>query len=165
MADEANRSVSLRYCCVKFTLMRFRISCEIKKRKEAGLFNSGGAQATVTMFILEPKSVLMEEQDQKLKDSEAAIVALQVLLANKNSFPNVWIPTFDLFLSGRNVKLLQTSELSGGEGAIERSSFSLENSHTSKEYLEKQMIEVENNLRELLQQDPGLARQIMAMSV
>ncbi|KAL0337174.1 UNVERIFIED_CONTAM: hypothetical protein Scaly_1992500 [Sesamum calycinum] len=64
-------------------------------------------------FILEPKSVLMEEQDQKLKDSEAAIVALQ----------------------------------------------------TSKEYLEKQMIEVENNLRELLQQDPGLARQIMAMSV
>ncbi|XP_011078183.1 prefoldin subunit 1 [Sesamum indicum] len=64
-------------------------------------------------FILEPKSVLMEEQDQKLKDSEAAIVALQ----------------------------------------------------TSKEYLEKQMAEVENNLRELLQQDPGLARQIMAMSV
>lgn len=36
---------------------------------------------------------------------------------------------------------------------------------TSKEYLEKQMAEVENNLRELLQQDPGLARQIMAMSV
>ncbi|CAI0553325.1 unnamed protein product [Linum tenue] len=36
---------------------------------------------------------------------------------------------------------------------------------TSKEYLEKQMAEVENNLRELLQQDPGLARQIMSMSV
>ncbi|GLT28640.1 hypothetical protein SLA2020_035560 [Shorea laevis] len=36
---------------------------------------------------------------------------------------------------------------------------------TSKEYLEKQIAEVENNLRELLQQDPGLARQIMSMSV
>lgn len=36
---------------------------------------------------------------------------------------------------------------------------------TSKEYLEKQMAEVETNLRELLQQDPGLARQIMSMSV
>ena len=36
---------------------------------------------------------------------------------------------------------------------------------TSKEYLEKQMGEVENNLRELLQQDPGLARQIMSMTM
>jgi len=35
----------------------------------------------------------------------------------------------------------------------------------SKEYLENQMAEVENNLRELLQQDPGLARQIMSMTV
>ncbi|XP_019150134.1 PREDICTED: prefoldin subunit 1 [Ipomoea nil] len=64
-------------------------------------------------FVLEPVSVLMDEQEKKLKDSEAAITALQ----------------------------------------------------TSKEYLEKQMAEVENNLRELLQQDPGLARQIMSMSV
>ncbi|GFY80552.1 similar to PREFOLDIN 1 [Actinidia rufa] len=64
-------------------------------------------------FVLEPKPVLMEEQEQKLKDSETAIASLQ----------------------------------------------------TSKEYLEKQMAEVENNLRELLQQDPGLARQIMSMSV
>lgn len=36
---------------------------------------------------------------------------------------------------------------------------------TSKEYLEKQNAEIENNLRELLQQDPGLARQIMSMTV
>ncbi|KAJ8543388.1 hypothetical protein K7X08_005911 [Anisodus acutangulus] len=62
-------------------------------------------------FILEPKTVLMNEQEQKLKDSETAIASLQ----------------------------------------------------TSKEYLEKHMAEVENNLRELLQQDPGLARQIMTM--
>ncbi|KAG9132057.1 hypothetical protein Leryth_022503 [Lithospermum erythrorhizon] len=36
-------------------------------------------------------------------------------------------------------------------------------SHTSKEYMEKQLVEVETNLKELLQQDPGLARQIMSM--
>ena len=36
---------------------------------------------------------------------------------------------------------------------------------SSKEYLEKQKAEVENNLRELLSQDPGLARQIMSMTV
>ncbi|XP_062159516.1 prefoldin subunit 1-like [Alnus glutinosa] len=64
-------------------------------------------------FVLEPKSVLMSEQEQKLKDSETAIASLQ----------------------------------------------------TSKEYLEKQMVEVENNLKELLEQDPGLARQIMSMTV
>ncbi|XP_059454022.1 prefoldin subunit 1-like [Corylus avellana] len=64
-------------------------------------------------FVLEPKSVLMNEQEQKLKDSETAIASLQ----------------------------------------------------TSKEYLEKQMVEVENNLKELLEQDPGLARQIMSMTV
>ncbi|KAL9263617.1 Prefoldin subunit 1-like protein [Drosera capensis] len=63
-------------------------------------------------FVLEPKPVLMNEQEQKFKDSEIALASLQ----------------------------------------------------TSKEYLEKQMNEVENNLRELLQQDPGLARQIMSMS-
>ncbi|KAF3773438.1 Prefoldin subunit 1 [Nymphaea thermarum] len=36
---------------------------------------------------------------------------------------------------------------------------------TSKDYIEKQISEVENNLRELLAQDPGLARQIMSMTV
>ncbi|CAA7407405.1 unnamed protein product [Spirodela intermedia] len=65
------------------------------------------------LFVLEPKSLLASEQDEKLKDSENALTALQ----------------------------------------------------TSKEYLEKQLGEVENSLRELLQQDPGLARQIMSMSV
>ncbi|XP_072976898.1 prefoldin subunit 1 [Typha angustifolia] len=65
------------------------------------------------LFILEPKSLLLSEQEQKLKDSENAITSLQ----------------------------------------------------TSKERLEKQLAEVENNLRELLQQDPGLARQIMSMTV
>lgn len=64
-------------------------------------------------FVLEPKSVLMNEQEQKFKDSETAISSLQ----------------------------------------------------SSKEYLEKQRAEVENNLRELLSQDPSLARQIMSMTV
>ncbi|GKE31972.1 hypothetical protein Tco_1451294, partial [Tanacetum coccineum] len=36
---------------------------------------------------------------------------------------------------------------------------------SSKECLEKQLTEVETNLRELLQQDPGLARQIMSMAI
>ncbi|KAK0571452.1 hypothetical protein LWI29_016216 [Acer saccharum] len=65
------------------------------------------------MFVLEPKSILMNDQEQKLKDSETAIASLQA----------------------------------------------------SKEYLEKQKAEVENNLTELLQQDPGLAQQIMSMTV
>jgi prefoldin subunit 1 len=64
-------------------------------------------------FVLEPKTVLEGEQEQKLKDSEAAVASLQ----------------------------------------------------TSKEYLEKQVAEVENNLRELLQQEPGIAQQIMSMSM
>ncbi|XP_004299754.1 PREDICTED: prefoldin subunit 1 [Fragaria vesca subsp. vesca] len=64
-------------------------------------------------FVLEPKSVLVSEQEQKLQDSESAIALLQ----------------------------------------------------TSKEYIEKQIGEVETNLRELLNQDPGLARQIMSMTV
>lgn len=65
------------------------------------------------VFILEPKSVLLNEQEQKFNDSESAIASMQ----------------------------------------------------TSKEYLEKQLGEVENNIRELLQQDPGLARQILSMTV
>ncbi|KAM0985700.1 hypothetical protein ACFX13_013160 [Malus domestica] len=66
-----------------------------------------------TYKSIEPKSVLVNEQEQKLKDSESAIASLQ----------------------------------------------------TSKEYIEKQVAEVESNLRELLNQDPGLARQIMSMTV
>ncbi|KAL5698016.1 hypothetical protein ACHQM5_029105 [Ranunculus cassubicifolius] len=64
-------------------------------------------------FVLEPKSVLVEEQEKKFKESEAAISSLQ----------------------------------------------------TSKEYLEKQIVEVENNLKELLQSDPGIARRIMQIKV
>uniref|UniRef100_A0A1J3GHP9 Prefoldin subunit 1 n=2 Tax=Noccaea caerulescens TaxID=107243 RepID=A0A1J3GHP9_NOCCA len=64
-------------------------------------------------FVLEPKKVLEGEQEQKLKDSEAAIASLQ----------------------------------------------------PSKEYLEKQIAEVENNFKELLQQEPAIVQQIVSMSV
>lgn len=60
-------------------------------------------------FLLEPKSVLINEHELKLKDCETTIAALQ----------------------------------------------------TSKDYLEKQLTEVENNLKELLQQDPSIVRQIL----
>ncbi|GAU37618.1 hypothetical protein TSUD_365390 [Trifolium subterraneum] len=56
-------------------------------------------------FVLETKATLMNEQENKFKDSEASITSLQ----------------------------------------------------SSREYLEKQIAEVENNLRELLQQDPVVA--------
>ena len=36
--------------------------------------------SNVSRFVLEPKSVLMSEQEQMFKDSETAIAALQVLL-------------------------------------------------------------------------------------
>lgn len=35
----------------------------------------------VARFVLEPKSVLVNEQEQKLKDSENAIASLQVFLS------------------------------------------------------------------------------------
>ena len=46
---------------------------------ETFLFSS--CQITITRFVLEPKSVLMDEQEQKLKDSEAAISALEVVFS------------------------------------------------------------------------------------
>ncbi|XP_028785795.1 prefoldin subunit 1 [Neltuma alba] len=51
------------------------------------------------------------------------------------------------------------------ENKIKDSEASITSLQSSKEYLEKQIAEVENNLRELLQHDPGLARQIMSMNV
>ncbi|GJY83124.1 hypothetical protein Tco_0496500 [Tanacetum coccineum] len=57
------------------------------------------------------------------------------------------------FLMGEQEKKLKDSETA------------IASLQTSKEYLEKQLTEVETNLRELLQQDPGLARQIMSMAV
>lgn len=44
-------------------------------------------------FVLEPKSALMEEQEGKLKDSEAAISSLQVWL-------NLWLWTCGMLAFG-----------------------------------------------------------------
>ncbi|KAF5185741.1 prefoldin subunit [Thalictrum thalictroides] len=51
------------------------------------------------------------------------------------------------------------------EKKLQDSENAISSLQTSKEYLEKQRAEVENNLKELLQQDPGIARQIMSMTV
>ncbi|KAL9361750.1 hypothetical protein Peur_007602 [Populus x canadensis] len=127
MADEANRTAFLELqgrmieTTSKFKQVQNQIRTKEGEKKRAFLTleelrqvpDDTNTYKSIGKFVLEPKSVLMSEQEQKLKDSETAISSLQ----------------------------------------------------TSKEYLEKHMSEVENNLRELLQQDPALARQIMSMSV
>ncbi|KAK9097813.1 hypothetical protein Scep_023246 [Stephania cephalantha] len=128
MADEANRSafVEIQGRMIELTGKLKQVQNQMRnkegEKKRAFLTmeelrqlsdDTNTYKSIGRMFVLEPKSVLMNEQEKKLKDSESAITALQ----------------------------------------------------TSKEYIEKQMAEVENNLRELLQQDPGLARQIMSMVV
>ncbi|KAF4384725.1 hypothetical protein CsatB_011065 [Cannabis sativa] len=51
------------------------------------------------------------------------------------------------------------------QGKLQDSETAIASLTTSRDYLEKQRAEVETNLRELLSQDPGLARQIMSMTV
>ncbi|XP_009786278.1 prefoldin subunit 1-like [Nicotiana tabacum] len=128
MADEANRAafIEIQGRMIETTgkLKQVQTQMRTKETEKKRAFltleelkqlsdDTNTYKAIGRTFILEPKTVLMDEQEQKLKDSETAIASLQ----------------------------------------------------TSKEYLEKHLAEVENNLRELLQQDPGLARQIMTMSV
>ncbi|XP_008223932.1 PREDICTED: prefoldin subunit 1 [Prunus mume] len=128
MADEANRAAffEIQGRMIELTAKLKQVQTQIRNKEgekkrafltleelrplsdDANTYKSIGRT-----FVLEPKSVLVNEQEQKLKDSESAIASLQI----------------------------------------------------SKEYIEKQVAEVENNLRELLNQDPGLARQIMSMSV
>ncbi|XP_009623448.1 prefoldin subunit 1 [Nicotiana tomentosiformis] len=128
MADEANRAafIEIQGRMIETTgkLKQVQTQMRTKETEKKRAFltleelkqlsdDTNTYKAIGRTFILEPKTVLMDEQEQKLKNSETAIASLQ----------------------------------------------------TSKEYLEKHLAEVENNLRELLQQDPGLARQIMTMSV
>nr|XP_009623449.1 prefoldin subunit 1 isoform X2 [Nicotiana tomentosiformis] len=126
MADEANRAafIEIQGRMIETTgkLKQVQTQMRTKETEKKRAFltleelkqlsdDTNTYKAIGRTFILEPKTVLMDEQEQKLKNSETAIASLQ----------------------------------------------------TSKEYLEKHLAEVENNLRELLQQDPGLARQIMTM--
>ncbi|KAM1624550.1 hypothetical protein FF1_022580 [Malus domestica] len=128
MADEANRAAFLEIQgrMIELTAKLKQVQTQMRnkegERKRAFLTleelrplsdDSNTYKSIGTSFVLEPKSVLVKEQEQKLKDSETAIASLE----------------------------------------------------TSKEYIEKQVAEVESNLRELLNQDPALARQIMSMTV
>ncbi|KAK6941200.1 Prefoldin beta-like [Dillenia turbinata] len=128
MADEANRSafMEIQGRMIDLTAKLKQVQNQMRnkegEKKRAYLTleelrqlsdDTNAYKSIGRTFVLEPKSFLVNEQEQKLKDSEASLASLQ----------------------------------------------------TSKEYLEKQLAEVENNLRELLQQDPGLARQIMSMAV
>ncbi|XP_068327966.1 prefoldin subunit 1-like [Pyrus communis] len=128
MADEANRAAFLEIQgrMIEHTAKLKQVQTQMRnkegEKKRAFLTleelrplsdDSNTYKSIGTSFVLEPKSVLVKEQEQKLKDSETAIASLQ----------------------------------------------------TSKEYIEKQVAEVESNLRELLNQDPALARQIMSMTV
>ncbi|CAN6677564.1 unnamed protein product [Malus baccata var. baccata] len=128
MADEANRAAFLEIQgrMIELTAKLKQVQTQMRnkegERKRAFLTleelrplsdDSNTYKSIEREFVLEPKSVLVKEQEQKLKDSETAIASLQ----------------------------------------------------TSKEYIEKQVAEVESNLRELLNQDPALARQIMSMTV
>ncbi|CAN4084652.1 unnamed protein product [Withania somnifera] len=126
MADEANRTafIEIQGRMIETTGKLRQVQAQIRnkerEKKRAYLTleelkqlsdDTNTYKAIGRTFVLEPKAVLMNDQEQKIKDGETALASLQ----------------------------------------------------TSKEYLEKHMAEVENNLRELLQQDPGLARQIMTM--
>ncbi|KAJ4753003.1 Prefoldin subunit 1 [Rhynchospora pubera] len=128
MADEANRTafVELQGRMIETTaklkqvVNQMRIKEGEKKRayltlqelkqvpEDANTYKTIGK-----LFVLEPKSVLVNEQEQKLRDSDNAISSLS----------------------------------------------------TTKEILDKQLGEIEINIRELLQQDPSLAQQIMNMAV
>ncbi|XP_068333514.1 prefoldin subunit 1 [Pyrus communis] len=128
MADEANRAafMEIQGRMIELTAKLKQVQTQMRnkegEKKRAFLTleelrplsdDSNTYKSIGRTFVLEPKSVLVNEHEQKLKDSESAIASLQ----------------------------------------------------TSREYIEKQVAEVESNLRELLNQDPGLARQIMSMTV
>ncbi|CAO2816445.1 unnamed protein product [Amaranthus hypochondriacus] len=119
MADEANRTAFLEIqgrmveTSAKLKQVQMQIRTKETEKKRAFLTleelrqvpdDTNTYKSIGRTFVLEPKPVLMNEQEQKFKESETAIASLQ----------------------------------------------------TSKEYLEKQMGEIENNLKELLQQDPAI---------
>ncbi|KAI3524094.1 hypothetical protein L1887_02745 [Cichorium endivia] len=112
--------------------------------------------------MIETTAKLKQVQNQmRTKESEKkraflTLEELQQLSDDTNTYKSIG-RTFVLepkpFLMDEQEKKLKDSETA------------IASLQTSKEYLEKQLGEVETNLRELLQQDPGLARQIMSMAV
>ncbi|CAH1426793.1 unnamed protein product [Lactuca virosa] len=98
----------------------------------------------------------MRNKESEKKRAYLTLEELQQLSDDTNTYKSIG-RTFVLepkpFLMDEQEKKLKDSETA------------IASLQTSKEYLEKQLGEVETNLRELLQQDPGLARQIMSMAV
>ncbi|XP_023737108.1 prefoldin subunit 1 [Lactuca sativa] len=98
----------------------------------------------------------MRNKESEKKRAYLTLEELQQLSDDTNTYKSIG-RTFVLepkpFLMDEQEKKLKDSETAIASLQI------------SKEYLEKQLGEVETNLRELLQQDPGLARQIMSMAV
>ncbi|KAL4590110.1 hypothetical protein LXL04_003030 [Taraxacum kok-saghyz] len=98
----------------------------------------------------------MRNKESEKKRAYLTLEELQQLSDDTNTYKSI-VSRFVLepkpFLMNEQEKKLKDSETA------------LASLQTSKEYLEKQLGEVETNLRELLQQDPGLARQIMSMAV
>ncbi|KAL7597657.1 hypothetical protein Lser_V15G23551 [Lactuca serriola] len=98
----------------------------------------------------------MRNKESEKKRAFLTLEELQQLSDDTNTYKSIG-RTFVLepkpFLMDEQEKKLKDSETA------------IASLQTSKEYLEKQLGEVETNLRELLQQDPGLARQIMSMAV
>ncbi|KAI3715228.1 hypothetical protein L6452_22201 [Arctium lappa] len=98
----------------------------------------------------------MRNKESEKKRSYLTLEELRQLSDDTNTYKSIG-RTFVLepkpFLMDEQEKKLKDSETA------------IASLQTSKEYLDKQLAEVETNLRELLQQDPGLARQIMSMAV
>ncbi|MFS7981503.1 putative prefoldin beta [Helianthus anomalus] len=97
----------------------------------------------------------MRNKESEKKRAYLTLEELRQLSDDTNTYKSIG-RTFILepkpFLMNEQEKKLKDSETS------------IASLQTSKEYLEKQLTEVEANLRELLQQDPGLAHQIMSMA-
>ncbi|CAK9165931.1 unnamed protein product, partial [Ilex paraguariensis] len=72
LSDDTNTYKSIGPC-----IMDFDDCCQHAK-------SWGERECWITyLFVLEPKSVLMDEQQQKLKDSETAIASLQLTIVVK----------------------------------------------------------------------------------
>ncbi|KAL8462765.1 hypothetical protein ACS0TY_033693 [Phlomoides rotata] len=93
MADEANRSafVEIQGRMIETTAKLKQVQIQLRnkegEKKRAYLTleelkqlsdDTNTYKSIGRTFILEPKSAVMEEQEQKLKDSEGAISSLQV---------------------------------------------------------------------------------------
>ncbi len=122
----------------------------------------------VGRFILESRDTLLKEQQTKADDSDSAIATLQVCILTPVN--GQWFQSSgSAFCPNPNFNVLWICALPSVKGIVMVIAnvvfLFLGIIQASKEYLERQMKEVESHFRELLQNSPELARQVMAMSV